>query len=62
MAKKAVKAVEAKSVLSRIGLGENMKDRLKLAVKVGITAFVGALAGGAIAPEYIHTVLGLLGL
>lgn len=39
-----------------------MKARLALALRVAVTAFIGALAGGAIAPEHIQTVLALLGL
>jgi hypothetical protein len=38
-----------------------MKERLAVAVRVAITAFIGALAGGAIAPEHVQLVLKLIG-
>lgn len=39
-----------------------MKDKLKIAVRAAIIAFVGALAGGAVAPDMIQYVLKLIGL
>lgn len=38
-----------------------MKERLAVAVRVAITAFIGALAGGAIAPEHVQMILKLIG-
>ena len=37
-----------------------MSDKLKYAVRAAITAFIGALAGGAIAPEFIQSLLSLI--
>lgn len=39
-----------------------MKDRLKLAIRAAIIAFIGALLGAAIAPHQLEVVLKLLGL
>jgi len=39
-----------------------MKDKLKLALKAAIVAFIGAIAGGAVAPDAIKMILALLGL
>ena len=39
-----------------------MKDRFLLAFRVAVTAFVGALVGGAIAPDKIQDLLKLIGL
>ena len=38
-----------------------MKERLAIAIRVAVTAFIGALAGGAIAPEHIQVLLKLIG-
>ena len=39
-----------------------MSERLKLAFRVAVTAFIGALVGGAVAPEHIQNLLKLIGL
>jgi hypothetical protein len=39
-----------------------MKEKLRLALKAAVIAFVGAIAGGAVAPDLIQAVLALIGM
>lgn len=38
-----------------------MKNKLVIAAKAALVAFIGALAGGAVAPDTIQNILKLLG-